>query len=151
MVSEEFDLVVLSVGLEPVRDHQEIAKIFGVDLNAYGFAKTSTFYPLQTSKPGIFVSGVFSGPKDVPETVAQASAAAAEASSLLSASRGTLITEKEYAPEKASYWSLHLPLWDQYRRGCECPGRRGVCPDTSLCGLCRRKSLYLLPGYPGHH
>ena len=100
IVSEEFDLVVLSVGLEPVRDHQEIAKIFGVDLNAYGFAKTSTFYPLQTSKPGIFVSGVFSGPKDVPETVAQASAAAAEASSLLSASRGTLVTEKEYAPEK---------------------------------------------------
>jgi heterodisulfide reductase subunit A len=100
MVSEEFDLVVLSVGLEPVRDHQEIAKIFGVDLNAYGFAKTSTFYPLQTSKPGIFVSGAFSGPKDVPETVAQASAAAAEASSLLSTSRGTLVTEKEYAPEK---------------------------------------------------
>jgi heterodisulfide reductase subunit A-like polyferredoxin len=100
MVSEEFDLVVLSVGLEPVRDHQEIARIFGIDLNPYGFAKTSTFYPLQTSKPGIFVSGVFSGPKDVPETVAQASAAAAEASSLLSASRGTLVTEKEYVGEK---------------------------------------------------
>ncbi len=100
MVFEEFDLVVLSVGLEPVRDHQEIARIFGIDLNRYGFAKTSTFYPLQTSKPGIFVSGVFSGPKDVPETVAQASAAAAEASSLLAASRGTLVTEKEYVPEK---------------------------------------------------
>jgi heterodisulfide reductase subunit A-like polyferredoxin len=100
MISEEFDLVVLSVGLEPTRSHQEIANIFGIDLNQYGFAKTSIFSPLQTSKPGIFVSGVFSGPKDVPETVAQASAAAAEASSLLSEARGTLVTEKEYIPEK---------------------------------------------------
>jgi len=98
-VSEEFDLAVLSVGLEPLRDHQETAKIFGIDLNPYGFAKTSTFHPLQTSKPGIFVGGVFSGPKDVPETVAQASAAAAEASSLLADARGTMVTEKEYISE----------------------------------------------------
>jgi heterodisulfide reductase subunit A-like polyferredoxin len=100
MVSEEFDLIVLSIGLEPPRSHQEIADIFGIDLNQYGFAKTSIFSPLQTSKPGIFVSGVFSGPKDVPETVAQASAVAAEASSLLSEARGTLVTEKVYVPEK---------------------------------------------------
>ena len=100
MVSEEFDLVVLSVGLGPVRDHLEIAAVFGIDLNHYGFAQTSTFHPLRTSRPGVFASGVFSGPKDVPETVAQASAAAAEASSLLSESRGTLVTEKEYVPEK---------------------------------------------------
>ncbi len=100
MVSEEFDLVALSVGLEPARSHQEIARIFDIDLNEYGFAKTSIFSPLQTSKPGIFVSGVFSGPKDVPETVAQASAVAAEASSLLARARGTLVIEKEYIPEK---------------------------------------------------
>jgi heterodisulfide reductase subunit A-like polyferredoxin len=100
MVSEEFDLIVLSVGLEPPRSHKEIANIFGIDLNDYGFAKTSIFGPLQTSKPGIFVSGVFSGPKDVPETVAQASAVAAEASTLLTEARGTLVTEKEYIPEK---------------------------------------------------
>jgi heterodisulfide reductase subunit A-like polyferredoxin len=100
MVSEEFDLVVLSVGLEPIKNHQEVAEIFGIDLNAYGFAKTSVFEPLQTSRPGIFVSGAFSGPKDVPETVAQASAAAAEASSFLSPARGTLVTEKEYVLEK---------------------------------------------------
>ena len=100
MISEEFDLVVLSVGLEPTHSHQEIANIFGIDLNQYGFAKTSIFSPLQTSKPGIFVSGVFSGPKDVPETVAQASAVAAEASALLSEARGTLVTEKEFVPEK---------------------------------------------------
>ncbi len=100
MVSEEFDLVVLSLGLEPARSHQEISKIFDIDLNPYGFAETSTFSPLRTSRPGIFVSGAFSGPKDVPETVAQASAVAAEASALLSEARGTLVTEKEFVPEK---------------------------------------------------
>jgi heterodisulfide reductase subunit A-like polyferredoxin len=100
MVSEEFDLVVLSVGLEPARNHQQLAEIFGIDLNRYGFAETSDFEPLRTSRPGIFVSGAFSGPKDVPETVAQASAAAAEASSLLSAARGTRVTEREYIPER---------------------------------------------------
>lgn len=100
MVSEAFDLLVLSVGLEPTRSHQEIAKIFDIGLNAYGFAQTSLFEPLQTSRPGVFVSGAFSGPKDVPETVAQASAAAAEASSLLAEAKGTLVTEKEYVPEK---------------------------------------------------
>jgi heterodisulfide reductase subunit A len=100
MVSEEFDLIVLSVGLEPTRSYHEISKIFDIDLNPYGFAETSVFSPLQTSKPGIYVSGVFSGPKDVPETVAQASAAAAEASSLLNEARGTLVTEKEYVPEQ---------------------------------------------------
>jgi len=100
MISEEFDLVVLSVGLEPMRDHEEVAKIFGIELNTYGFAKTSTFTPLQTSRPGILVSGAFSGPKDVPEAVAQASASAAEASSLLADSRGTLVTEKEYVQER---------------------------------------------------
>jgi heterodisulfide reductase subunit A len=100
MVSETFALIVLSVGLEPARSHQEIAQIFDIDLNAYGFAQTSLFEPLQTSRPGVFVSGAFSGPKDVPETVAQASAAAAEASSLLAGARGTLVTEKEYVPEK---------------------------------------------------
>jgi heterodisulfide reductase subunit A-like polyferredoxin len=100
MVSEEFDLIVLSVGLEPIKNHQEVAETFGIDLNAYGFAKTSVFEPLQTSRPGIFVSGTFSGPKDVPETVAQASAAAAAASSLLAGAKGTLVTEKKYIPER---------------------------------------------------
>jgi heterodisulfide reductase subunit A-like polyferredoxin len=100
MASGEFDMVVLSVGLEPVKTRQEIAGTFGIDLNQYGFARTSTFEPLQTSRPGIFVSGAFSGPKDVPETVAQASAVASKASSILAEARGTLVTEKEYVPEK---------------------------------------------------
>ncbi len=54
MVSEEFDMVVLSVGLEPARDHLEIAKTFGIDLNPYGFAQTSTFLPSPDLSTGGF-------------------------------------------------------------------------------------------------
>jgi len=99
-VAEEFDLVVLSVGLEPTRSAQRISRTFGIELNRYDFAKTQTFSPLQTSRPGIFVSGAFSGPKDVPETVAQASAAACEAACLLALARGTLVTEQPSYPER---------------------------------------------------
>jgi heterodisulfide reductase subunit A-like polyferredoxin len=99
LASEEFEMVVLSVGLEASKSAKEIAEKFNIQLNSYNFAKTSTFKPLQTSRPGIFVGGAFSGPKDIPETVAQASGVAAEASSILSEARGSLVREKEYPPE----------------------------------------------------
>ena len=99
LVSQEFEMVVLSVGLEAPKSAKEIAEKFDIQLNSYNFAKTSTFKPLQTSRPGIFVGGAFSGPKDIPETIAQASGVAAEASSILSEARGSLVTEKEYPPE----------------------------------------------------
>lgn len=96
---EEFELVVLSVGLNPSRGAKDIAKKLGLELDDYGFCKTKEFLPLDTSKPGIFVCGAFQGPKDIPETVAQASAAASRASSLLSDVRGTLTKRKDYPPE----------------------------------------------------
>jgi heterodisulfide reductase subunit A len=55
---------------------------------------------LETSRPGIYVSGAFSGPKDIPDTVAQASGAASKASSDIASERGKLITIKEYPPER---------------------------------------------------
>ncbi len=99
LIRDEFDMVVLSLGLEAPRDAQEIAEIFGIELNGNGFARTSSFEPLKTSRPGIFVGGAFSGPKDVPETVAQASGVAAEASSILSMARDTQVSAREYSPE----------------------------------------------------
>jgi heterodisulfide reductase subunit A2 len=99
-VEEEFELVVLSVGMVPSRETVEMAKRMGIELDAHGFCKTSSFEPTSTSRPGIYVCGAFQEPKDIPETVAQASAVAAEASSLLAEARGTLVKEKEYAPEK---------------------------------------------------
>ncbi len=100
MVEEEFDLVVLSVGLQPSSGTEELAETLGIELNRYGFCKTDTLSPLSTSRPGIFACGAFTGPEDIPETVMQASGAAAAAGSLLSSARGTLVKEKEYPPQR---------------------------------------------------
>ncbi|MEW6377958.1 MAG: FAD-dependent oxidoreductase [Thermodesulfobacteriota bacterium] len=96
---EEFDLIVLSVGLTPSQGAKDLAQRIGLQLDTYGFCKTGEFSPLDTSKPGIYVCGVFQGPKDIPETVAQASAAVASASSLLADVRGTLTKKKDYPAE----------------------------------------------------
>ena len=98
-VEEDFDLVVLAVGLRPPADSRELAERLGVGLNEYGFAELPPFRPGQTTRPGIFVAGPFSEPKDIPETVIEASCAAAQASALLADVRGTL-TEKQVWPEE---------------------------------------------------
>jgi len=93
---EVFDMVVLSVGMEPSRAAGNMAKKLNIDLNPYGFAKTDTFTPLSTSRQGVYVCGAFQGPKDIPETVAQASGAAGAASEMLAESRGTMVARKQY-------------------------------------------------------
>jgi heterodisulfide reductase subunit A len=100
LTEEKFDMVVLSIGLEPHSDALEFAQIFGIEPNAYGFAQTSPFSPIQTSRPGILVSGTYQGPKDIPESVIQGSAAAGKAMALLGEARGTEIAEKELPPER---------------------------------------------------
>ena len=99
LVKEKFDLVVLSVGIEPPLGAEELLDILDVDSNEYGFVETEGASPLRTSREGIFVAGAFQGPKDIPESVMQGSAAAAEVSSLLAPARGSLVKEKEYPPE----------------------------------------------------
>ena len=98
--TREFDLVILSVGFQPSPESIALAKGLGIQLNKYGFCYTDTFSPVETSRSGIFVAGAFQGPKDIPETVMQASGAGAKAASLLSPVRNTLISEKTYPPEK---------------------------------------------------
>ena len=100
VVTEEFDLVILSVGFQPSHEAVNLAKKIGVQVNKYGFCNASPFSPVETSKPGIFVCGAFSGPKDIPETVMQASGAAAKCATLLAPGRNTLVKEKVYPPEK---------------------------------------------------
>jgi len=100
ITSEEFNMVVLSTGMRPPAEVQEMAAKFGIDLNCHGFANTQDFAPVETSQPGVYVCGPFAGPKDIPETVTEASAGASKAMALLKDKRGTLITKKEYPPEK---------------------------------------------------
>ncbi|MDI6916644.1 MAG: CoB--CoM heterodisulfide reductase iron-sulfur subunit A family protein [Thermoplasmatales archaeon] len=96
---EEFDMVVLSVGFEPTEGVKELAEKLRIKLNDYGFCETSELSPVDTTQPGIYACGAFSGPKDIPETVMQASGAAAKASGLISSERNTLVEKKEYPPE----------------------------------------------------
>ncbi|MBO8136999.1 MAG: CoB--CoM heterodisulfide reductase iron-sulfur subunit A family protein [Desulfotomaculum sp.] len=97
---EEFDMVVLSVGLEPRGEAVELAKKLGLELNKYNFCEAAPLSGVNTNKSGIYVAGAFSGPRDIPETVMQASAAAGEAQALLAEAKGTLTKAKEYPAEK---------------------------------------------------
>jgi heterodisulfide reductase subunit A len=98
--TEEFDMVVLSTGMQPPRTVEALAKNLGIRLNKYRFCETETFSPMETSKPGIFVCGAFSAPKDIPESVAQASAAASKAMAIIASERGTQVASKEYPAER---------------------------------------------------
>jgi len=98
-MDEEFDLVVLSVGMQPPKRSKELAKSLDVQLNEYNFCYTTIFSPIETSRPGIYVCGAFAAPKDIPESVAQASGAAAKAASVIASERGKLTAVKEYPPE----------------------------------------------------
>jgi heterodisulfide reductase subunit A2 len=93
-------MVVLSVGLKPNPETVAMAQRLGVELNEYGFAEAAINRPAKTSRPGIFVGGAFSEPKDIPETVIEASCAASQASELLTAARGSLTREAVYPPER---------------------------------------------------
>ena len=97
---KEFDLVVLSVGLEPPMEVKKLADTFGVELNAHNFCLTHPVNPIETSRPGIFVSGAFQGPIDIPESVMGASGADALCSQLLKYRRGKLDEERQYPSER---------------------------------------------------
>jgi heterodisulfide reductase subunit A len=94
-----FDLVVLSVGMDSAKYAKEIGEKLGIELNDYMFSETNIFSPIESNKPGIFVCGAFQEPKDIPDSVSQASGAAAKASDIIASERNKLITVKEYPEE----------------------------------------------------
>jgi len=96
---KDFDMVVLAVGMDPKPTVSETISRLGIELNEFGFCATDRLAPLDTSREGIFVAGAFQEPKDIPETVTQASAAASRAMELLAESRNTLIEKKDYPEE----------------------------------------------------
>jgi heterodisulfide reductase subunit A len=97
---EEFDLVVLGVGLNPPADVRKLADKFGIGLNSRGFCQTKPGNPMETTRPGIYVSGAFQGPMDIPESVVSASGAGAICGQLLDYRRGKLARERIYPPER---------------------------------------------------
>ncbi len=96
---EEFEMLVLSVGMKPAEGTKQLAEVAGIELDSHGYAKASTFRPNESSRPGVFAAGAFLAPMDIPETVMTASSAAAAAGELVMKQRGTLVTEKTYPDE----------------------------------------------------
>jgi heterodisulfide reductase subunit A len=97
---EEFELVVLSVGMDAPKTAKNLSDRLEVDLNEFDFCQTSVLSPMKTTREGIFASGAFISPKDIPDTVAQASGAASAASCIIASERDTLVEVKEYPEEK---------------------------------------------------
>jgi len=98
-VQEEFDMVVLSIGLVPSASTRDLADRLNVELDRFGFCSTSELQPNITSRPGIYVAGTFDAPMDIPESVMSASSAACLASQSIAVSRGTMVKEKVYPDE----------------------------------------------------
>jgi heterodisulfide reductase subunit A len=98
---EDFNLVVLSVGLEASKDALNLAEKLGVEIKTdTRFAETSPFTPVSTTQTGIYACGVFQAPKDIPQSVMEASAAAAAAGELLAAARNQDIKVQVLPPER---------------------------------------------------
>ncbi len=100
LVTEVFDMIVLSVGLQTAPETVELANKLGIELTPGRFCKTSAFDPVTTSRDGIYVAGAFESPKDIPQSVVDASAAAAAVSEALTPARGSLIKQAEKITEK---------------------------------------------------
>ena len=99
LATETFDLIVLSVGMEISPEVVDIAQKMGIELSEGRFCRTGSFNPVATSKEGVYVCGAFQGPKDIPQSVVDSSAAATAAGEILSTARNTMTKVRELVPE----------------------------------------------------
>ena len=99
---ELFDLVVLSAGLEASDGTRQIARVAGLQTAAAGFVKEyhPKLAPVDTQRAGMFLCGTAQGPKSIPDSIAQAKAAAARAVSMLSS--GFVLTPAQVASSDAA-------------------------------------------------
>jgi heterodisulfide reductase subunit A-like polyferredoxin len=95
-----FDMLVLSVGMEPPEDVGALAETVGIELNEHGFARRQPFRPVESSREGVLVCGTFAEPKDIPDSVVEAGAAAASALALIGQARGTQVEAPAYPFEQ---------------------------------------------------
>ncbi len=98
--TESFDMIVLSTGMEVDDSVKEVSERLGIDLDKHHFTKTGSFHPVATSRPGIYACGAFTGPKDIPQSVMEASAAACAATEKLASARNTRTKEVDVPQER---------------------------------------------------
>ena len=156
--TETFNLIVLSVGMEVSQAARELSSTLKVDTNSHDFVATSPFAPVTACRPGIYVCGAMQGPKDIPESVMQASAAAGAVSASLGDVRWTETktrqapTPKDIKPEDAPRIGVFV---------CNCginiggiidvPAAVGILQDAAQRGVRGRQPVHLLPGHPGQY
>jgi heterodisulfide reductase subunit A len=99
-LEEKFDMVVLSTGLEVSSETVALSEILGIELDDYHFTRTDSFHPVATSVSGIYACGAFTGPKDIPQSVMEASAAACAATEHLAIARNSMTKTPAIPPEK---------------------------------------------------
>jgi heterodisulfide reductase subunit A len=124
------DMVVLAVGMEPREDASEIRRKFNISCSSEGFflERHPKLAPVNTFTDGIFIAGACQAPKDIPDTVAQAGAAAAEALSLISA--GSI----ELEPNTAK-------IIEEYCSGCK--SCISLCPYSAISFKDEIKKAYI--------
>jgi len=93
---DKFDMIVLSVGVQPPSGAEIVSSQLGFDLNQYGFCQTDKFNPLETSQPGIYVCGAFSSPKEIAETIIDSAGAAGDVMRLFQNKLGTSYSSREF-------------------------------------------------------
>ncbi len=99
-VIEAFDMVVLSVGLTIPDQSKHLAGILGIELNEYGFAQTTSFNPVETTRKGVYICGAFHSPKAIPSAVIDASASSGMIGGLLPEARGQDMISVEVIEER---------------------------------------------------
>ena len=100
LATERFDMVVLSSGFRCSAETGALAQALGIELNRHQFAEAGGFSPVSTSRPGVYVCGTFEGPKDIPETIVQSSAAACLAMAAVGRTDGGSLFPEEIPPER---------------------------------------------------
>ncbi len=134
-VKESFDMVVLATGLQPPESAAQLAEMLSIELNVHGFCKTDKFYPLQTTRPGVFVCGAFSSPKEIVETIIDASGAAAEVMRLLNDRLNTHPYTRKWPFLAVDDMPPERDISDEPPRvgvfACTCMGTLGNGPDSS--------------------
>jgi heterodisulfide reductase subunit A len=102
LVAVDVDLVVLSTAIEAPQDASQVATLFGLSRTQDGFFAEAhpKLRPVETNTDGVFLAGTAQGPKDVPDTVAHAGAAASMALALLSKGEVTISPTTAIVDEK---------------------------------------------------
>jgi heterodisulfide reductase subunit A len=145
-LQERFEMVVLAIGVQPPESAQYFTQMLDLELNEYGFCRTDKFTPLQTSHSGVFVCGAFSSPKEISETILDASGSAAEVMRLLNDRLNTYPATREFPFLSAGEFPEERDVGDQPARvgifSCSCGGTIGEVID--IPGLAE-----VAGGFPG--